>query len=89
MTIALTLPPELEIFVERSVKSGLFASEAELLLGALENYRTKEEFRLFQLEKMREKLAQGSDQLVRGETVEWNVDDFKLRARAHLAGESR
>lgn len=85
MSIAISLPRELQEFVEESVRSGQFGSEAEVLLGALASFKTQEEFRRFQLEKLRGKLQVGIDQLERGESVEWNVDDFKHRARAHRA----
>jgi hypothetical protein len=51
--------------------------------------KTKEEFRQFQLAKLRGKLQSGSDQLDRGETVEWNADDFRRRAREHLGAQQR
>jgi putative addiction module CopG family antidote len=89
MTIAISLPPELQEFVEESVRSGQFGSEAEVLIGALASLKTKEEFRQFQLAKLRGKLQSGFDQLDRGETVEWNVDDFKRRAREHLGAQQR
>lgn len=87
MTIAISLPRDLEEFVEASVRSGQFGSEAEVLLGALANFKTKEDFRQFQLAKLREKLQSGSDQLERGEAVEWNLEEFKRRAREHLAAQ--
>ena len=87
MTIAVSLPRELEEFVEESVRSGQFGSEAEVLIGALASFKTKEEFRQFQLEKLRGKLKSGLAQIDRGETVEWDVEDFKRRARAHLAAQ--
>ena len=89
MSIAISLPRELQEFVEESVRSGQFGSEAEVLLGALASFKTKEEFRQFQLGKLRVKLDSGLAQLERGESVEWNVDDFKRRARAHLAADPR
>ena len=87
MTIAVSLPRELEEFVEESIRSGQFGSEAEVLIGALASFKTKEEFRQFQLAKLREKLESGLGQIDRGEVVEWDVEDFKLRARAHLAAQ--
>ena len=89
MSIAISLPRELQEFVEESVRSGQFGSEAEVLLGALASFKTKEEFRQFQLGKLRVKLDSGLAQLERGESVEWNVDDFKRRAREHLAADPR
>ena len=88
MTIAVSLPRELEEFVEESVRSGQFGSEAEVLIGALASFKTKEEFRQFQLAKLREKLGSGLAQIDHGEVVAWDVEDFKRRARAHLADQS-
>ena len=87
MTIAINLPRELEEFVEEAVRSGQFGSEAEVVIGALASFKTKEEFRQFQLAKLREKLESGLRQINCGEVVEWDVEDFKLRARAHLAAQ--
>jgi len=89
MTIAISLPQELQEFVEESVRSGQFGSEVEVLIGALASFKTREEFRQFQLQKLRGKLTSGLQQLDRGETVEWNVEDFKRRAREHLAAQPR
>jgi hypothetical protein len=58
-----------------------------VLIDALASFKTREEFRRFQLTKLRAKLQSGLDQLDRGEAVEWNLDDFKLRARDHLAAQ--
>ena len=87
MTIAISLPRDLEEFVEESIRSGQFGSEAEVVIGALASFKTKEEFRQFQVAKLREKLQSGVDQLERGEVVQWEVGDFKRRARAHLAAQ--
>lgn len=87
MTIAISLPRDLEEFVEESVRSGQFGSEAEVLIGALASFKTKEEFRQFQLGKLRDKLQSGVEQINRGEVVEWDVEDFKRRARAHLSAQ--
>jgi putative addiction module CopG family antidote len=87
MTIAVSLPQELQEFVEQSVKSGQFDSEAEVLLGALASFKTREDFRQFQMERLRGKLKTGLEQVQRGDVTEWNLDEFKRRARQHLTAQ--
>ena len=55
VTIALQLPADLQEFVEEAVKSGRFSGEEELVCEALESLRTREEFRQFQLAKLRKR----------------------------------
>ena len=83
--MTVTLPAELEEFIEQSVKAGRFASESELLREAIETLKTREEFREFQLAGMREKLRAGVADLDAGRVAEWNGDDIKRKGREMLA----
>ena len=85
MTVALTLPAELQAFIEQSVKSGRFADEKELLCEALETLKTREEFRQFQIAALQEKLRTGVADLDAGRVGEWNAADIKRKGREMLA----
>ena len=87
MTIALSLPKDLEDFVERSVKSGRFSDEQELVCEALEMLKTREEFRQFQVAKLKQKLQDGLDDLETGRVAEWDGDEIKRKGRALLAAQ--
>ena len=83
--MTLTLPAELEKFIEQSVKAGRFASESELLCEAVETLKTREEFREFQLAGMREKLRAGLADLDAGRVAEWDGEEIKRKGRELLA----
>lgn len=85
MTISLSIPDELRPFLEQAVSSGNFGSEAEVVIEALESFRMREEFRQFQTERLRSKVQAGLEQIERGETEPWDLEEFKRRARAHMA----
>lgn len=84
MTVALLLPPELDDFVRRSVESGRFHDEDELLLEAIETLKTKEDFRHFQLDKLKERIAAGVADLEAGRVAEWSGEDIKRKGRELL-----
>ena len=83
--IALTLPAELQEFVEQALQSGRFLDEKELVCEALETLRTREEFRQFQLAKLKDKLRDGLADREAGRMAEWDGEDIKRQGRALLA----
>ena len=87
MTIALSLPKDLQDFVEHSVKSGRFSDERELVREALETLKTREEFRQFQLGKLKEQLQTGVDDLEAGRVAEWDGEEIKRKGRVLLAAQ--
>ena len=87
MTIALSLPQELQDFVQHAVKSGRFSDEQELVREALETLKTREEFRQFQLSKLKEKLQEGLDDLEAGRVAVWDGEEVKRKGRALLAAQ--
>ena len=80
-----TLPAELQEFIEQSVKAGRFADEKELLCEAIETLKIREEFRQFQVASLREKLRAGVADIEAGRVAEWNGEDIKRKGRAMLA----
>lgn len=87
MTLSLRIPDELRPFLQEAVRSGEFVSEAEVVIEALERFRLREEFRRFHLEKVQAKIQSGMEQIERGETERWDLEEFKRRAREQLAAE--
>lgn len=85
MMIALSLSKELQDFVEHAVKSGRFLDERELMREALETLKTREEFRQFQLGKLKQKLQDGVDDLDAGRAAKWNGEEIKSKGRALFA----
>lgn len=83
--MTVTLPAELQEFIEQSVKAGRFADEKELLCEAIETLKTREEFRQFQIAGLREKLRAGLADLDAGRVAEWNAADIKRKGRELLA----
>ena len=84
-TMTVTLPAELQNFIEQSVKAGRFADEKELLCEAIETLKTREEFRQFQVAGLREKLREGVADLDAGRVGEWDGEDIKRKGRELLA----
>lgn len=87
MTVALNLPKDLQEFVEQSVKSGRFSDEKELVREALETLKTQEEFRQFQLARLKEKLQEGLDDFEGRRVEEWDGEAVKRKGRALLAAQ--
>jgi len=85
VTIAVDLSPDLRDFVEEAVRSGRFANEREVICEALEALKTHEEFRQFQLEKLRERLQAGVEDRDAGRVAEWDGEEIKRKGRAILA----
>lgn len=85
MTIALHLPADLQEFIEQAVKSGRFSDEEELMCEALETLRTREEFRQFQLARLKDKLNAGLADRDAGRVAAWNGEEIKRQGRALLA----
>ena len=83
--MTVSLPAELQEFIEQSVKAGRFADEKELLCEAIETLKTREEFRQFQIGGLQEKLRAGLADLEAGRVAEWNGEDIKRKGRELLA----
>jgi antitoxin ParD1/3/4 len=65
MNVSLT--PELEQFVADKVKSGRYTSASEVVREALRLLEEREELRSLQKQELQKKIAEGLDQLARGE----------------------
>ena len=83
MTMSVTIPPELEPFVEAELASGAFASEAELIAKALELYRQMKK----RHEELRTEVGRSLDEAKRGDVAELDVEQVIARGYERLAQE--
>ena len=67
MNVSLT--PELENFVADKVKSGRYTSASEVVREALRLLEEREQLRNLQKQELQKKIAEGLDQLRRGEGI--------------------
>ena len=67
MNVSLT--PELEQFVANKVKSGRYTSASEVVREALRLLEEREQLRHLQKHELQKKIADGLDQLARGEGI--------------------
>ncbi len=84
MNISLTR--ELESFVNKEVKSGLYQSASEVIRAGLRRLKEEKErglpFTVSSLEELEEKLSEGVEQLNRGEGLPGEAVFAELRKRS-------
>lgn len=73
-----SLPPELEKFVEEKVKAGHYATADEVVEDSLRLLRHLPEWTD---EELRKEIGIGLAQLERGEGKPWNVEEIKAAVR--------
>jgi antitoxin ParD1/3/4 len=90
MNVSLT--PKLEKFVQRKLKSGMYASASEVIRDGLRLMEAKDKSDAEKLEALRKEIAKGVEQIERGEYIEVSragLRDFfegiKRRGRRRLA----
>lgn len=81
----LTLPDDLAEFVEEKVRSGQFASAADVVRGALSVLRAEERLTPQDVEELRAELRVGLEQLDRGAGGPWDAEVTKARLRERAA----
>jgi antitoxin ParD1/3/4 len=79
-TRSITLRDEHEKLIQEALKSGRFVSESEVVAAALSEFQVREEIRRVKFAELKAKIQVGIEQLDRGETVEFNLQEF-LAAR--------
>ena len=62
----ISLPQQLEAWVNERVKSGMYQSASEVVREALRLLREQEELKLLRVQELRRQLQVGVDQLERG-----------------------
>lgn len=85
-TRPITLRDEHENLIQEALKSGRFLSESEVVAEALSEFQVHEEIRRVKFAELKGKIRVGIDQLDRGETVEFNLEEFLAARNAEQAG---
>ena len=75
--MTLTLPPELQAYVDRQVQAGKFASADAAVAEAVQRMKAREEM----IDGLRREVQVGIDELDRGEGAEWDVEELKSMLR--------
>jgi antitoxin ParD1/3/4 len=83
--VTISLPPELERFVQEKVQSGQYPDPAAVVRGALEVLQEQEALTPEDIVELRAAIAVGRDQLDRGEGTPWDVEEIKQSGRRLLA----
>jgi antitoxin ParD1/3/4 len=83
--VNVSLPNELEQYVNAKVASGLYTSASEVVREGLRLLRERDERTATELEEVRRKVAEGVAQLKRGKTV----DPAQLRSELRERGRAR
>ncbi|MES2709333.1 MAG: hypothetical protein V4726_22235 [Verrucomicrobiota bacterium] len=88
--VAIQLPDELKVFVDRSVKSGLFSDVSDFVVNLLYNVKAQSEIELDEdsrakLAVLRSEIAVGVAQAERGDFVDFTAGDIIAEAHARRA----
>lgn len=83
MNISLT--PQLEKFVERKVKQGSYQTASEVVRAALRLLAERDEKRRLEIERLRQEIKVGLDQIEAGEVEPLNMREIKSEGRKLLA----
>ena len=84
-TMNVSLPPELEAFVDSRVASGQYQSASEVVREALQLLQEREMTRQADLEEVRRKIAIGLEQAKRGELLDGEAVFRELERRSRAA----
>lgn len=84
-----TLPPELERFVQNQVDQGNFPTEEEVVCEALRLLQRNEAFDRLKLEELRQFVAVGLEQAERGEVAPLDMAAIRAEGRRRLAQQER
>lgn len=79
-TRSITLRDEHEKVIRDALKSGRYISDSEVIAEALNEFQIREEIRRTKFAELKAKIQVGIDELDRGETAEFNLQEF-LAAR--------
>ena len=83
--VLITLKDEDQHFIETAMKTGRYVTESEAVGDALSELRAREEQHQTRLAELRAKIMIGIEELDRGDSAEWNVEEVKAEGRALLA----
>lgn len=86
-TRSITLRDEHEKVIRDALESGRYLSDSEVIAEALSEFQVREEIRRAKFAELKAKIQVGIDQLDRGETAEFNLEEFLAARNAeHLRG---
>ena len=82
MNVSLT--KELESYVQKKLKSGLYTSASEVIREGLRLLQEQEQLREIKLKTLKAQIKKGLDDVKSGRTAELDIDTIKNRGRKLL-----
>ena len=80
----ISLPPELEQFVQEKMASGRYSVPSEVIWEALWLLKAQDEHDQCRLEALRREIAIGLEQAAKGQTKRFDPEDLKRRIRERV-----
>jgi antitoxin ParD1/3/4 len=80
MNISIT--PELEEFIEKKVKTGMYNSTSEVVREGLRLLKEQDELKELRLKELKKELQKGYDSATNGNVAEWDLKQFRDKVRA-------
>lgn len=77
----IVLPPGLQQFVDQQIEAGTYSTPGEVVHDALRLLQERNEFRQFRLERLRQEVQIGIEQLDRGEGAPLDIEAIKAEGR--------
>ena len=86
---SLSLPAELQEFVQNKVDSGMYPTEHEVVREALRLLRERDRVREIRLTELRKEIQLGLDEADRGEVAPLDIEDIKAEGRRRVAEQGK
>ena len=83
------LGEKLDRFIEEMVESGNYQSQSEVVREGMRLLMEREELRRLRFAELKRELQIGKDQIDRGETSPWDVEEIKREGRRLLAAKNK
>ena len=80
----ISLPSDLERFVDEKVSQGEYANASEVVSEALSIWRQQTALTPEDIEELRREIMIGVEEIERGECGEWNAEEIKSEGRRLL-----
>ncbi len=84
-TRSITFSDEHESIIQQALKSGRYLSESEVVAEALSEFQVHEAIRREKFAELKAKIQVGIEQLDRGETVQFDLEEFLAARNAERA----
>lgn len=82
----ITITSELEAFVEKMLKTGLYHSISEVVQEGLRLLKERDELKDLRLIELKQEIQNGYDSAC-GDVGKWDLEQFKTKLRAQAAAE--